>query len=143
MRGLYHKVQNPGNGTGLEQRGPEASLPVASTGRTRHLSSTTLSAKSALATHQGTISLASHPPTRGTSTGQQATKPGRLSSDPNFVSKEERNCRRAEGLCIKCGKLGHKFAECRTGWKAMPKEEGIKKEAAKVGEESGPELGKD
>ncbi|QRW17548.1 Retrotransposon gag protein [Rhizoctonia solani] len=82
-------------------------------------------------------------PNRGASTGQQATRPGRLSSDPNFVSKEERNRRRAEGLCIKCGKSGHKFAECRTGWKATPKEEGVKKEAAKIGEESGPESGKD
>ncbi|KAF8761522.1 hypothetical protein RHS01_01119 [Rhizoctonia solani] len=72
-----------------------------------------------------------------------ATRPGRLSSNPNFVSKEERNRRRAKGLCIKCGKLGHKFAECRTGWKATPKEESVKKEAAKVGEESGPKSGKD
>ncbi|QRW23576.1 Retrotransposon-derived protein PEG10 [Rhizoctonia solani] len=82
-------------------------------------------------------------PNRGASTSQQATRPGRLSSNPNFVSKEERNRRRAEGLCIKCGKTGHKFAECRTGWKAAPKEEGVKKEAAKIGEESGPKLGKD
>ncbi|QRW24196.1 Retrotransposable element Tf2 protein [Rhizoctonia solani] len=67
----------------------------------------------------------------------------RLSSNPNFVSKEEQNRRRAEGLCIKCGKSGHKFAECRTGWKATPKEEGVKKEAAKVGKESGPKSGKD
>ncbi|QRW20386.1 Retrotransposable element Tf2 protein [Rhizoctonia solani] len=82
-------------------------------------------------------------PNRGASTGQQATRPGRLSSDPNFVSEEERNRRRAEGLCIKCGKAGHKFAECRTGWKATPKEEAVKKEAAKIGKESGPESGKD
>ncbi|KAF8688048.1 Retrotransposon gag protein, partial [Rhizoctonia solani] len=82
-------------------------------------------------------------PNRGASTGQQATKPGRLSSNPNFVSKEECNCRRAEGLCIKCGKAGHKFAECCTGWKATPKEEGVKKEAAKIGKESGTKLGKD
>ncbi|QRW23142.1 Retrotransposable element Tf2 protein [Rhizoctonia solani] len=75
---------------------------------------------------------ASHPP-----------KGRRLSSNPNFVSKEEQNCHRAEGLCIKCRKAGHKFAECCTGWKAMPKEEGVKKEAAKIGKESGPESGKD
>ncbi|QRW21851.1 Retrotransposon gag protein [Rhizoctonia solani] len=62
-------------------------------------------------------------PNRGASTGQQATRPGRLSRDPNFVS--------------------HKFAECCTGWKATPKEEGVKKEAAKIGKESGPNLGKD
>ncbi|QRW17539.1 Retrotransposon-derived protein PEG10 [Rhizoctonia solani] len=82
-------------------------------------------------------------PNRGASTGQPATRPGRLSSDPNFVSEEERNRRRAEGLCIKCGKAGHKFAECRTGWKATPKEEGVKKETAKIGKESGPDSGKD
>ncbi|KAF8751797.1 Retrotransposon gag protein [Rhizoctonia solani] len=93
--------------------------------RTRPWSSITPSAKER----------ASHPP--------KGNKPGRLSSDPNFVSEEERNRRRAKGLCIKCGKLGHKFTECRTGWKATPKEEGVKKEAAKVGKESGPESGKD
>ncbi|KAF8752527.1 Paternally expressed 10 [Rhizoctonia solani] len=33
-------------------------------------------------------------PNRGTSTGQQATRPGRLSNNPNFVSEEEQNrCR--------------------------------------------------
>ncbi|QRW24719.1 Retrotransposable element Tf2 protein [Rhizoctonia solani] len=92
---------------------------------------------------KGSKSGTSSTPNRGASTGQQATRPGRLSSDPNFVSEEERNRRRAEGLCIKCGKAGHKFAECRTGWKATPKEEGVKKEAAKIGKESGPESGKD
>ncbi|QRW23140.1 Retrotransposon-derived protein PEG10 [Rhizoctonia solani] len=81
-------------------------------------------------------------PNRGASTSQQATRPGRLSSNPNFVSKEEQNRRRAEGLCIKCRRAGHKFAECRTGWKATPKEEGVKKEAAKIGKESGPKAGK-
>ncbi|QRW23879.1 Retrotransposon-derived protein PEG10 [Rhizoctonia solani] len=92
---------------------------------------------------KGNKSGSSSTPNRGASTGQQATRPGRLSSDPNFVSEEERNRRRAEGLCIKCGKAGHKFADCRTGWKATPKEEGVKKETAKIGEESGPESGKD
>ncbi|KAF8747897.1 Chromo (CHRromatin Organization MOdifier) domain [Rhizoctonia solani] len=46
-----------------------------------------------------------------------------LSKDPNFVSEEEQNRRRAAGACIKCGKMGHKFAECRTGWKATPIED--------------------
>ncbi|QRW22920.1 Retrotransposon-derived protein PEG10 [Rhizoctonia solani] len=82
-------------------------------------------------------------PNRGAGTSQQATRPGCLSSNPNFVSKEEQNCCRAEGLCIKCSKTGHKFVGCHTGWKATPKEEGIKKEATKVGKESGPKLGKD
>ncbi|KAF8752245.1 hypothetical protein RHS01_07840 [Rhizoctonia solani] len=82
-------------------------------------------------------------PNRGANTGQQTTRPGRLSSNPNFVSKEEQNRCRAEGLCIKCRKAGHKFAECCTGWKATPKEEGTKKESTKIGNESGPKLGKD
>ncbi|KAF8751854.1 hypothetical protein RHS01_08605 [Rhizoctonia solani] len=73
-----------------------------------------------------------------------ATKTGPLSSDPNYVSEEERNRRRAEGLCVKCGKPGHKFAECRTGWKATPKEDkGKAKEAAKIGEDSEYQSGKD
>ncbi|KAF8749030.1 Retrotransposon-derived protein PEG10 [Rhizoctonia solani] len=81
-------------------------------------------------------------PARGTSTGQSSTGLKKLSNNPNFVSEEERNCRRAAGACIKCGKMGHKFAECRTGWKATPVE-GRAKETAKIGEESGPESGKD
>ncbi|QRW19751.1 Retrotransposon-derived protein PEG10 [Rhizoctonia solani] len=83
-------------------------------------------------------------PARGTSTSQSTTGSKKLSDDPNFVLEEERNCRRAAGACIKCGKMGHKFAECRTGWKATPIEEkGKAKESAKIGKESGPELGKD
>ncbi|GAB1528529.1 hypothetical protein RhiTH_011723, partial [Rhizoctonia solani] len=83
-------------------------------------------------------------PARGTSTGQTITGLKKLSDNPNFVSEEERNRRRAAGACIKCGKMGHKFAECRTGWKATPiKDKGKAKETAKVGEESGPESGKD
>ncbi|KAF8751632.1 Retrotransposon gag protein [Rhizoctonia solani] len=62
-------------------------------------------------------------PNWGASTSQQATKTSPLSSDPNYVSEEECNCHRAEGLCVKCGKAGHKFAKCRTGWKATPKED--------------------
>ncbi|QRW17621.1 Retrotransposable element Tf2 protein [Rhizoctonia solani] len=38
---------------------------------------------------KGNKSGTSSTPNRGASTGQQATRPGRLSSDPNFVSKEE------------------------------------------------------
>ncbi|CCO34540.1 Retrotransposon-derived protein PEG10 AltName: Full=Embryonal carcinoma differentiation regulated protein [Rhizoctonia solani AG-1 IB] len=53
----------------------------------------------------------------------------RLKSDPNYVSEAERQRRRDEKLCIKCGKAGHRFAECRTGWK------GPVKETAKVVEE--------
>ncbi|KAF8751516.1 hypothetical protein RHS01_08619 [Rhizoctonia solani] len=94
---------------------------------------------------QGTKSgKTSSTPNWGASTGQQATKTGPLSSNPNYVLEEERNRRHAEGLCVKCGKPGHKFAECRTGWKATPKEDkGKAKEAAKIGEDSEYQLGKD
>ncbi|KAF8748823.1 hypothetical protein RHS01_10548 [Rhizoctonia solani] len=63
-------------------------------------------------------------PNRGASTGQQATRPGHLSSDPNFVSKRNKT---AAGLKAS----------------ASSAEEGVKKEAAKIGKESGPKLGKD
>ncbi|KAF8748451.1 hypothetical protein RHS01_10832 [Rhizoctonia solani] len=99
MRGLYHKVQDPGNGTGLEQLGPRGQFA-----RGLHWEQTIQ-------------------PRKGTSTGQSTTGSKKLSNDPNFVSEEERNRRRAAGACIKCGKMGHKFAECRTGWKATPIEE--------------------
>jgi hypothetical protein len=54
----------------------------------------------------------------------------RLKSDPNYVSETERQRRRDEKLCIKCGKAGHRFAECRTGWKGPDKG----KETAKIAE---------
>ncbi|KAF8697750.1 hypothetical protein RHS03_07703, partial [Rhizoctonia solani] len=83
-------------------------------------------------------------PNRGVSTSQQATKTGPLSSNPNYVLEEERNHRRAEGLCVKCSKPGHKFAKCWTGWKATPKEDkGKAKETAKIGKDSKYQLGKD
>ncbi|KAF8749833.1 hypothetical protein RHS01_09743 [Rhizoctonia solani] len=83
-------------------------------------------------------------PARGTSTGQATTGAKKLSNDPNFVSEEERNRCRAEGACIKCGKMGHKFAECRTGWKATPIEEkGKAKETAKIGKDSEYQSGKE
>ncbi|KAF8751757.1 hypothetical protein RHS01_08424 [Rhizoctonia solani] len=82
-------------------------------------------------------------PNRGASTGQQATKPGPLSSNPNYVLEEEQNCRRAEGLCVKCGKTGHKFAKCRTGWRATPKSIKGAKETAKIGKDSKYQSGKD
>ncbi|QRW26697.1 Retrotransposable element Tf2 protein [Rhizoctonia solani] len=83
-------------------------------------------------------------PARGTSTGQSSTGSKKLSNDPNFVLEEERNCRRAAGACIKCGKMGHKFAECRTGWKATPTEDkGKAKETAKIGKDSEYQSGKE
>ncbi|QRW22961.1 Retrotransposable element Tf2 protein [Rhizoctonia solani] len=83
-------------------------------------------------------------PTRGTSTGQVTSGSKKLSNDPNFVSEEEQNRRCAAGACIKCGKMGHKFAECCTGWKATPVEDkGKAKETAKIGKDSKYQLGKD
>ncbi|QRW24287.1 Retrotransposable element Tf2 protein [Rhizoctonia solani] len=88
---------------------------------------------------------ASHPPRDNKSS--KSSNPARgtkLSNDPNFVLEEERNCRRAAGACIKCGKMGHKFAECCTGWKATPIEEkGKAKETAKIGKDSKYQLGKE
>ncbi|QRW23488.1 Retrotransposon gag protein [Rhizoctonia solani] len=82
-------------------------------------------------------------PARGTSTSQQATSSRKLSNNPNYILEEEGNCCCTAGTCIKCSKMGHKFAECCTGWKGTPIKEGTKKEAAKIGKESGPTSGKD
>ncbi|KAF8694668.1 zinc finger protein, partial [Rhizoctonia solani] len=98
------------------------------------------------ASHPPKDSKSSRPsnPARGTSTSPANPGLKKLSNNPNFVSEEERNRRRAAGACIKCGKMGHKFAECRTGWKATPIEDkGKAKETTKVGKESGPKSGKD
>ncbi|QRW26807.1 Retrotransposable element Tf2 protein [Rhizoctonia solani] len=85
----------------------------------------------------------SNPP-RGTSTGQITSRSKKLSNNPNFVLEEEQNRCCAAGACIKCGKMGHKFAECRTGWKATPiKDKGKAKETAKIGKDSKYQLGKD
>ncbi|QRW23061.1 Retrotransposon gag protein [Rhizoctonia solani] len=83
-------------------------------------------------------------PARGTSTGQSSTGSKKLSNNPNFVLEEERNRCCAAGACIKCGKMGHKFAECHMGWKATPiKEKGKAKESAKIGKDSKYQLGKE
>ncbi|QRW23021.1 Retrotransposable element Tf2 protein [Rhizoctonia solani] len=76
-------------------------------------------------------------PARGTSTGQPTTGSKKLSNNPNFVLEEKRNRCRAAGACIKCSKMGHKFAECHTGWKATPIEDkGKAKETAKIGKDN-------
>ncbi|KAF8756184.1 Retrotransposon gag protein [Rhizoctonia solani] len=57
-----------------------------------------------------------------------------LSEDPNYVTPEERDRRRASGLCVKCGQKGHGIKQCPNGWKATIQE------VAKVAEdESGKE----
>ncbi|CEL63536.1 hypothetical protein RSOLAG1IB_10837 [Rhizoctonia solani AG-1 IB] len=69
--------------------------------------------------------------TRPANTGTPRINLDRLKADPNYVSEAERQRRRDEKLCIKCGKAGHRFAECRTGWKGPDKG----KETAKVAKE--------
>ncbi|CCO34374.1 Retrotransposon-derived protein PEG10 AltName: Full=Embryonal carcinoma differentiation-regulated protein [Rhizoctonia solani AG-1 IB] len=69
--------------------------------------------------------------TRSANTGTPRIDSNRLKADPNYVSEVERQRRSDEKLCIKCGKAGHRFAECRTGWKGPDKG----KETAKVAEE--------
>ncbi|KAF8757143.1 hypothetical protein RHS01_04181 [Rhizoctonia solani] len=98
---------------------------------------------------------ASHPPrdnkpskqpnsARGTSTGQSTTSLKKLSNNPNFVLEEERNHCCTAGACINCSKMGHKFAECRTGWKDTPtKDKGKGKETTKIGKDSKYQLGKE
>ncbi|GAB1526617.1 hypothetical protein RhiTH_009786 [Rhizoctonia solani] len=58
----------------------------------------------------------------------------RLSEDPNYVTLEERDCRCASGLCVKCSQKGHGIKQCPNGWKATIKE------VAKVAKD---ELGKE
>ncbi|QRW19746.1 Retrotransposable element Tf2 protein [Rhizoctonia solani] len=83
-------------------------------------------------------------PARGTSTSQVTSSLKKLSNNPNFVLEEEQNCCCAAGACIKCRKMGHKFVECRTGWKATPVEDkGKAKETAKTGKDSKYQLGKE
>ncbi|KAF8748827.1 hypothetical protein RHS01_10503 [Rhizoctonia solani] len=64
-------------------------------------------------------------PARGTSTGQPTTGLKKLSDDPNFVSEEERNRRRAAGAC-------HPIEE-----------KGKAKETAKIGKDSEYQSGKE
>ncbi|QRW26329.1 Retrotransposon-derived protein PEG10 [Rhizoctonia solani] len=75
---------------------------------------------------------AKSPATMATST---TTTRVRLSEDPNYVTPEERDRRRALGLCVKCSQKGHGIKQCPNGWKATIKE------VAKVAEDA--ELGKD
>ncbi|GAB1526987.1 hypothetical protein RhiTH_010162 [Rhizoctonia solani] len=69
-----------------------------------------------------------------TTTSTTTTQRVCLSEDPNYVTPEERDCRRTSGLCVKCSQKGHGIKQCPNGWKATIKE------VAKVAEE---ELGKE
>ncbi|CEL53448.1 hypothetical protein RSOLAG1IB_11380 [Rhizoctonia solani AG-1 IB] len=55
--------------------------------------------------------------TQSVNTGTSCINSERLKADPNYVSEAKRQSRRDEKLCIKCGKAGHQFAKCQTGWK--------------------------
>ncbi|KAF8748780.1 hypothetical protein RHS01_10603 [Rhizoctonia solani] len=73
-------------------------------------------------------------PVTATTSTTTTTQRVRLSEDPNYVTPEERDRRRASGLCVKCGQKGHGIKQCPNGWKATIKE------VAKVAkEESGKE----
>ncbi|KAF8737167.1 hypothetical protein RHS02_06181, partial [Rhizoctonia solani] len=69
------------------------------------------------------------PPATVATTSTTTTQRVRLSEDPNYVTPEERDRRRASGLCVKCGQKGHGIKQCPNGWKATVKE------VAKVAEE--------
>jgi hypothetical protein len=44
-----------------------------------------------------------------------------IEKSPNYVAPEERDRRRAEGLCVKCGEKGHIFRNCPNGWRTKAK----------------------
>ncbi|KAF8755280.1 Retrotransposon gag protein [Rhizoctonia solani] len=73
----------------------------------------------------------SKPPVTATTSTSTTTTRVRLSEDPNYVTPEEQDHRRASGLCVKCGQKGHGIKQCPNGWKATIKE------VAKVAEEEG------
>ncbi|QRW25577.1 Retrotransposable element Tf2 protein [Rhizoctonia solani] len=61
-------------------------------------------------------------PVTATTSTTTTTQRVRLSEDPNYVTPEERDRRRASGLCVKCGQKGHGIKQCPNGWKATIKE---------------------
>ncbi|KAF8697503.1 hypothetical protein RHS03_07763, partial [Rhizoctonia solani] len=73
-------------------------------------------------------------PVTATTSTTTTTQRVRLSEDPNYVTPEERDRRRASGLYVKCGQKGHGIKQCPNGWKATIKE------VAKVAKD---ELGKE
>ncbi|KAF8761138.1 hypothetical protein RHS01_00189 [Rhizoctonia solani] len=81
-------------------------------------------------------------PTGGVPANRPPNRPSLLRSQLCLRGRTQPPPRRS--LCVKCGKPGHKFAECRTGWKATPKEDkGKAKETAKIGKDSKYQSGKD
>ncbi|KAF8707739.1 hypothetical protein RHS03_03515, partial [Rhizoctonia solani] len=61
-------------------------------------------------------------PVTATTSTTTTTQRVHLSEDPNYVTPEERDCRCASGLCIKCSQKGHGIKQCPNGWKATIKE---------------------
>ncbi|KAF8754243.1 hypothetical protein RHS01_06467 [Rhizoctonia solani] len=117
---------------------------VASIGscKTQHLSLTTPSVRSVLAIRQWIVSLADHLTRKGTSTGQSSTGSKKLSDNPNFVLKKNKIAR-AASACIKCGKMGHKFAECRTAGSLPLLRTRGRLRKPKIGKDSKYQLGKE
>ncbi|KAF8752645.1 Retrotransposon gag protein [Rhizoctonia solani] len=105
LRGLHHKVQDLSHGTGLEQRGPsrpfahglhwEVSCQIATR---KHRPRTLLELQNAALVIDNALQeeQASHPP--------RDNKPSKH-TNPARGQVLERNCRRAAGACIKCGKM--------------------------------------
>ncbi|KAF8761978.1 hypothetical protein RHS01_00172 [Rhizoctonia solani] len=62
-----------------------------------------------------------------TSTSTTTTRV-RLSKDPNYVTPEERDRRRASGLCVKCGQKGHGIKQCPNGTVTFPEQAQIASE---------------
>ncbi|KAF8755555.1 hypothetical protein RHS01_05061 [Rhizoctonia solani] len=110
----------------------------------QHLSLTMLFAKSKLAIRQRIISLADHPTRKGDKYRPVHNRFKETLRRPQLCVGGGTQLPPRRCACIKCGKMGHKFAECRTGWKATPIEDkGKAKETAKIGKESGTKSGKD
>lgn len=72
-------------------------------------------------THQeNTIKYAAHKSSKSSSPTSSTNKPkgGQstcvpLTESPNFIGKEEKDRCREAGLCVKCGKAGHGFKDCK------------------------------
>ncbi|CUA77205.1 Retrotransposon-derived protein PEG10 [Rhizoctonia solani] len=62
----------------------------------------------------GGVKKSDQPKSTGRTRSGEVPKEG----DPNWVSKEEIERRKAAGLCIKCAEKGHRAWKCRNGWRA-------------------------
>ncbi|KAF8761511.1 hypothetical protein RHS01_00264 [Rhizoctonia solani] len=93
---------------------------------------------------QGTVSLANHPTRKGDKYRPANYRFKEALQQPQLCIGGRAKPLPRRWRCIKCGKMGHKFAECRMGWKATPIEDkGKAKETAKIGKDSKYQLGKE